>query len=238
MQITFGIITDGKNPDRITQIVKSIDAQNIPRHDSEIIVIGGDYSYWNHEEDLPFRRLIPFDETIKPGWITKKKNILTAAAQFDNIVYAHDYISFAPGWYEGFCKFGNDWDIAMNRLHNPDGTRFRDWVTWNDARHGRWWYQHEPWCPPEGKFFLGSPCIVPYEYKRTHNMYISGAYWVAKRRVMISEPLNEKLVWGEAEDVEWSLRVRHKFKYVMNTNSTCVLLKQKDPVFPFVELTS
>ena len=50
---------------------------------------------------------------------------------------------------------------------------------------------------------------MPYDYDGGH-MYISGAYWVAKKHVMEAEPLNEDLKHSEAEDVEWSLRVRDK----------------------------
>ena len=40
------------------------------------------------------------------------------------------------------------------------------------------------------------------------------------KKVMLEEnPLNEDLMYGDAEDLEWSLRVRDKAKYVMNPNS-------------------
>jgi len=58
-------------------------------------------------------------------------------------------------------------------------------------------------------------------------MYISGGYWLAKKYVMEEEPLNEKLGWGESEDVEWSKRVLNKFSYKMNTYSTVQTLKDK-----------
>jgi hypothetical protein len=58
-------------------------------------------------------------------------------------------------------------------------------------------------------------------------MYISGNYWVSKKRVMEEEPLDEDLDWGEAEDVEWSNRIRDKYQYVMNTHSKVKCLKDK-----------
>ena len=63
-------------------------------------------------------------------------------------------------------------------------------------------------------------------------MYISGGYWIAKKSVMEEEPLNEDVVWGQAEDVEWSDRVREKYKYVMNTCSAVELTHFKDPILP------
>ena len=67
---------------------------------------------------------------------------------------------------------------------------------------------------------------MPYDYDGGH-MYISGAYWLAKKHVMEAEPLNEDLKHSEAEDVEWSLRVRDKYKYVMNERSKVHLLRYK-----------
>ena len=42
------------------------------------------------------------------------------------------------------------------------------------------------------------------------------------------EPLDEnRWGWGQQEDVEWSQRVRDKYKYVMNQYSTVKSLKEK-----------
>ena len=56
-------------------------------------------------------------------------------------------------------------------------------------------------------------------------MQISGFWWTAKKSVMEQDPLDENLAWGDAEDVEWSMRVRDKYKYVMNTNSIVEVLR-------------
>ena len=70
--------------------------------------------------------------------------------------------------------------------------------------------------------------LVPYNYKKTNHMYISGTYWVAKKKVMIEEPLDKnRWGWGQQEDVEWSQRVRDKYRYVMNPYSTVQSLKEK-----------
>ena len=58
-------------------------------------------------------------------------------------------------------------------------------------------------------------------------MYISGSYFCAKKSIMEQYPLNEKLEWGEAEDVEWSLRTRNKINYSCNYYSEVILIKEK-----------
>jgi hypothetical protein len=48
---------------------------------------------------------------------------------------------------------------------------------------------------------------------------------------MIEFPLNENLSWGEAEDVEWSKKIRLKYNFSMNTKSVVKFKKQKQIVF-------
>ena len=62
-------------------------------------------------------------------------------------------------------------------------------------------------------------------------MYISGAYWVAKKKFMLENMLNEKLKWGQSEDVEWSIRVRKITDFTINERSVVKLMKYKDRIF-------
>jgi hypothetical protein len=55
-----------------------------------------------------------------------------------------------------------------------------------------------------------------------------GFYWIAKKSVMQEFPLNENLTWGQAEDIEWSRRVREKYDFSINPNSSVKFLKQKE----------
>ena len=58
-------------------------------------------------------------------------------------------------------------------------------------------------------------------------MYISGAYFCAKKQFMLKYPLDETLIWGQGEDVEWSFRSREIWNYKCNPNSIVKLLKYK-----------
>lgn len=229
--ITFGIITNKQHHatnqhQRLQAMICSIEDNQIPN--CEIIIIG-DYKVHNNEYNSNIK-CIPFDDSIKPGWITKKKNMITQHAKYDIIVYMHDYIILAPNWYQEFVKFGTDWDLCMHQIVNKDGTRFRDWCVFKYDGHiganGAW--RHST---PKHPDHIISPYIPSYDYNRTENLYISGSYWVAKKYVMEQEPLDEDFVWGQPEDIEWSLRVIPKYKYVMNPNCKVHLLHQKDPVW-------
>ncbi len=256
MDITFGIITYKGSDDYIDVVIDSIEREQIPNY--EVIVVG-DYKRTRRNTTI-----IPFDETIKSGWITRKKNIITENAKNDIVVYSHDYIRLNEGFYNSWKAFGNDWDIAMNVIKNDvncdcdisrspfcrgaeNGGRFRDWVVWDDPVYGEGRIINEPWCPSGGLFFEGNVFFPPYSYNKTECMYISGAYWLAKKHVMEREPLDESLAQAQGEDVEWSKRtlgwristvnspaqgVRWKYKYVMNTGASVQLLKHQFQCFP------
>jgi hypothetical protein len=218
MQFTFGIITDGKFPKRILDFIESVKSNNIPKDKYEIIVVGGKIIA---EDNL---KHIPFDESTKASWITKKKNLITDNAKFENIVYLHDYIILSRDWYDGFLKFGDDWDVCMNIISNQNGGRFRDWnlcinFIVKDAKL---------------KCMFNRDLLLPYDVENvTKFQYISGSYWVAKKSTMQKFKLDENLSWGQGEDVEWSKRlIDSNVKYVMNPFSEVRINKEyKDPIF-------
>jgi len=213
MDFTFGLSAKEDNEEIINTIIDSIEDQRIPNY--EVVIVG------NCNICRDNTKVIPFNEDIKKGWITRKKNILTESAMYENIVYLHDYIKIDAGWYEGFLKFGVDFDVCMTRMLNKDGSRYRDWTLWaEDAlRLGV-----DPY------YFM-----LPYTVTDlTQYMYVSGAYWVGKKDFMLRHPLDERLCWGHGEDVEWAKRVRTFWNYSMNTNSSVSLLKQKDVTFELI----
>jgi hypothetical protein len=213
MKFTFGIITDGNSEDNLNKVIDSIESQNIKEY--QIIIVGNSYI----SRDNTF--IIPFNETIRPSWITRKKNLITINSRYENIVYTHDYVVFESDWYKGFLQFGEDFNVCMNKFVNPDNSRFRDWVIW-----------------PHNDNFMDDivlpnrECLIPYDITHLSKyMYISGTYWVAKKSTMMEFPLNENLSWGQGEDVFWSKQVRQKYEFSINQFSTVKSLKFKDPAF-------
>lgn len=205
MNFSFGIITNGENDSYVNEIVYSIRNEKIPNY--EIIIVGK--TEVNGNDILN----VPFNEKIKDKWITKKKNIITYEANYDNIVYMHDYIKLVDGWYEGQLKSGNDFKIRMDKITNFDGTRFRDWVLT---------YANLNFLDN----IVGMNCLLPYDIIHLSKyMYISGSYWVAKKYVMEEFPLEELLSWGQGEDTYWSKQVRQKYDFSMNINSEVKILK-------------
>ena len=224
LKITFGIITTENTQSYLNDVIGSIRSQNIPDDSYEIIIVGN--CAISNQQDV---RVIGFDESQKNIWITKKKNIITAEARYENIVYMHDYLSLGSNWYNNFLEFGAEWDICMNAIKNPDGSRILDWMGLPDDR-------------------VYGNVVLPYQYKGSEGMYIPGYFWIAKKSLMLEYPLNEDLSWGEGEDIEWSKRVIGGFpprwlkniddlssgnikiansKYVMNEECSISSLKHK-----------
>ena len=209
IDFTFGIITSPTSCGFLQKIVDSISDENIPNY--EIIIIGGDSAH--ESENLT---VVPFDDSTKPMWITKKKNIITDMARYENIVYLHDYIQLSSGWYRGFLQYGNNFQVCMTQIKNLSGGRYRDWTLWAE----------------DAKFLNNIEFLIPYSMTHLSKlMYISGAYWVAKKSIMEIYRLDEELSWGGGEDVKWSKQIREKYQFSMNEHSSVELLKEKDPIF-------
>jgi len=224
MDFTFGIITSGNNDDFILRIIDDIKKQNIPNY--EIIIVGGLNNFNNEVKH------ILFDESIKLNWITKKKNIITNVAKYDNVVYMHDYITLNDDWYTGFLEFGDNFKVCMTKMINFDGTRFRDWTLWfgdKGMEEVNNLFEHVN----VSKVLENIGCkwgefLLPYSVTNLSKfMYFSGAYWVAKKEIMIEIPLNEELTWCNSEDVVWSLNIRKKYEFSINDKSSITLLKYK-----------
>ena len=62
-------------------------------------------------------------------------------------------------------------------------------------------------------------------------MYASGSFFIVKRDFLRKNPLDESKSWGEGEDVEWSIRLRDKWKYEFFESLEVRSQKQKNLVF-------
>lgn len=221
MDITFGIITSQSTMQQAAYTIKHIYDQKFSDYNAsyEIIVVGGGLDglkRWAKEEDAKYIRFIDFDETQKrKPWITRKKNIITTEAQFDTIVYMHDYMHLDKEWYNGWLDYKEDFDIAVNKILNPDGSRHSDWLVepyllWDTIPESK------------GNWNLS----LPYNIRGlTKIQYISGGFWLAKKDFMLKYPLDETLLWGEAEDIYFSRRIRECTEFKINVEATTFLGK-------------
>jgi hypothetical protein len=212
MDFTFGIVTDGNSDNYIKTIVESIRKQNIPVY--EIIIVGNSLISGNDIIN------ISFDESVKIGWHSKKKNIICEKARYENIVLLHDYVCFDKDWYTGFLKYGTDYDICVNRIETIQKTRFRDFLIFPNGI--------------EPHFNRGA--LLPYDYEPSKYisrlMYISGTYYVIKRHLALKYPLNEEFsIKVAGEDVDLCHRLSdNSIIFKCNKYSSVYFLKHKDGV--------
>jgi hypothetical protein len=222
--ISFIIPTSGADDAGLNKIIDSIEILAIPIY--EVIIIGGPSTGVNRKNTIH----IPFDETARhSAWTSKKKNDAAKVAKNDVLVIMHDYHTFDPNWYEEFEKFGTDWDICVTQtfgLPSQGGKRANGWRAGPIPGY------------PEIPFAMTIPwdidCFIPY-------MAIQGSFWVCKKSVMLEEPLNENMIKGDIEDIEWSSRVvpgwlgekpnQNKYKIVANPNCITRFTKEK-PLYP------
>jgi len=225
MDITFGIITSG-NDEFINKTIDSIEAEQIPNY--EVIIVGAFSGIRKNTI------VIPFDLNISA--VSIKKMMIAEKAKYPILVLLHDYIRLKPGFYDGFVRFGSDWDVASCQILQRDGKRGLDWLGLpNDSIYGN--------------------VLLPYDYSNPKGQYVPGNFFIVKKDFLIKYPFNVNLIWGESEDIEWSKRIfggiyncgwfRDIFKgalpdepsyeavYKMNIYSAVEYLKEKkhDPLF-------
>ena len=193
--ISFGITTGFTNVDHLLDCITSIRNQRIPTY--EILLIGPDPNQetktilLNGFNDLTF---IPFDETIRSLWITKKKNTLAQNAQYERLVLLHDYLTLGDGWYRNFCSFEllYSWTVLAFPQIRADGGRFwYDWSGFNGPRIN------------DDRVFFDY-----FDWSNNDKVYISGNIFAVHRDLLLAYPLDESLGHMDEEDLEWSNRLR------------------------------
>lgn len=198
---TFGICTDGKTNLHFHQhIISSIRALGIPRFEIIFATENPNFSL----SGLDVRVL-----TIKTNLgnhITLKKNKIAQAALYPNLCMMHDYIVLDSNWFKEFNAFGYDWTVCSSPFLLPNGSRWWDWCTWRGPGGHSW---------------------APYDKPADQDNYVPGMYFCVKKAFLLQYPLDERLVWMQGEDIEWSSRICDRWKYVFNPKSIARSLKMK-----------
>jgi GT2 family glycosyltransferase len=187
----------------------------------EVIVIG------NSHLKIDGVIFVPFDETQKQSWITKKKNLAANLSSKDILVIMHDYFALSAAWTdEGMQSLlSTEWDVCVTSILNPDGTRYRDWLLWP--------FSHKFIRIP---FVYTLANLLPYNVKDlTDFMYVNGSLMIVRRDYLLDNPLDETRAWGEGEDVEWSIRLRDSWRLKYFDHLPISALKEKDVAFKVID---
>jgi len=215
VSICFAFITNGNSDNFLEQGIESVLKQSLP--DCEIMVVG------NTSLKHPKVTFIPFDESLRKSWITRKKNLVAETSQKEVLVIMHDYFALTEEWTQQKVQnlLDASWDVAVTSILNPDGSRYRDWLLWPFSHR----FLRTPFV-----YTLGN--LLPYRVNDlTDFMYINGSLMIVRRKYLLDNPLDESRGWGEGEDVEWSIRLRDRWNLKFFSSLAISCLKQKDTAF-------
>ena len=234
--ISYGIcLSQNYDTQTVQKLIDSINMQDHFNTPYEILIIG------EHKNDLISHGkliFIPFDESQKKGWITRKKNILADKAAFDVLCLMHDYYMLSTGWFDGIQRYDQEnpnWSVLCNRITRYEGDRHSDWLV-NQKYMDVLIYNY----PELSKSLMSvAPteengprwvCGLPYDEKGlTHIQYISGGYILVKTDVLRQFRFDESYAWGEAaEDIIWSeYIIKNGIRFFFNPYSLVTLQKPK-----------
>lgn len=116
--VSFCIIATGKHEESLSAVIKSIQAQDVPR--SEILVCG-------ISAQRPGSQLFSKPEWIQQGELNKIRNFLCNKAKYKIIVFLSDEIVLAEDWYKNIREEDN-FDIATCKIVDLNNKRCFDWA--------------------------------------------------------------------------------------------------------------
>lgn len=183
---TFGIPTSGKNNDWVDELVESIVDQKIPNY--EIIICG---PYKNEDLINKYNLKVLEDVILKNDLripICHKKNKIIKKAIYENICILHDRFLLHKNWYIKMQEFGNYFDFLCLPTYDSSMNRFHvDWMEFN--------------FPISQKFKINKSL----EYSKwSPNAIVQGGVIIGKTRLMRKHLLDERIHWGELEDMHFS----------------------------------
>ncbi|MCP4004271.1 MAG: glycosyltransferase [bacterium] len=191
--ISFCIISAGQRPEMLDAVVESIRAQNIPN--AEILVSGAG--------TVPEgARKIEAGEAAAAGRLGEMRNRAVSEAKHPVLVIMDDDILLEPGWYEGLCSHGPDFDILTSQLRVPDGSRYWDHATFGGPR--------------------GHCMLAPWESDE-HSYMTGGGAWVMQRRVADAVHWDEQRAFYEEEDIDFSRRCREAGFRITHNSESCAI---------------
>ncbi len=102
--ISFVIITDKQEPEKLAKAVDCIRAQSIPG--AELFIV---------------------EDKNRTGRLGALRNTGCKMTNNPVLVVMDDDIYLHGDFYSGLQKYGNDFDILSCKILNPDGSRYWDW---------------------------------------------------------------------------------------------------------------
>jgi hypothetical protein len=183
----FALITDGRRPEAVARFVASVAAiRSIDMIDWKVAICGpAEFGKAFENADPHIRYINAPVEHASRGWITRKKNLIVATSNADNLLIAHDRYETPPAFLEQLFEFGADFSVIVPGQYDDSDEAFPDWV----ALGSQW---------------TKSACAMLEHGDYSPHGYVNGGVIIAKRQILLDTPWSDLLFWGQYEDVELS----------------------------------
>lgn len=178
---TFAILTSGKKKGNVELFIRSIRKKE---KDKSQIIISGSHESDFDKYDVEYMDLSPFrDEEYAE--ISRKKNALAQMAAEENILIAHDRFVLNPDFFEGFEKYGYDFDYLTIRQFYESGK------------------EYPAYCCAEREGLIWSKPYHIHNLNQLYStMYLNGGLLIFKTKILRKIGFNSLLMWNQMEDVE------------------------------------
>jgi len=202
MDISFIIITNGKNNQKLINQIKSIQKQKIKNYE---IIISGSTDLKFEQENIIY---IKNEEKANSGSLGGLRNEACNIAKYENLVISDDDMLFSLDWYLNVQK-NKEFDILTPKIKLPDGTRF-----WDNACY---------MSPEKGHIILNHNETDDYLYMSGGQSWIMKKYvfdkvkWDEDILIYNMKNLDQYTKGMHNEDTDYSLKCRKngfKIKYV------------------------
>jgi len=184
---TFGTITNGKNIDKVDDLLESIIKQNIPYCE---ILVCGPYPITGKYYNNKFVKILP-DVLLENDCrfpISRKKNSIILEAKYQNIFILHDRFILPDNWFIKMNDYGNYFDYINIPTIDYKGNRFMvDWMIFSYPITRRNFYNR------------------PLNYNNwSPQIIVQGGAILVKKYLLINNLIDQRLHWGELEDIHHS----------------------------------
>ncbi|MCX5874079.1 MAG: hypothetical protein NTY51_12725 [Deltaproteobacteria bacterium] len=190
---SFGIITNGKRPEKLAKLIDSIRFQKLYPDYYEIMVAGCVDSL-NGSDGV---RSFSMTDAANQGRLGAMRNVLAQAAKFNKFVCLDDDFLLHPKWADAVNEVKGDFDLATGIILNPDLSRYCDWVN-----------------IIENYTFLRT-----YDQTFDKCQYVTGGYGIYKDYLFNEHSWNDDLGFYQGEDVSFSRRLfdaGYQLKFIPN----------------------
>ncbi len=183
---TFAVLTTGNREPEVVKFLQSI--RERPEGAAQEIIVCGPRSSSYDAFGVTY-----LDRTYRAdvAEIAKKKNDIAALARHPNLLIAHDRYALNPDFFEGFARFGYDFDFVTIRQWFDTGEEFPSYCA----------LQRGDLTMTTVRMLRRYDALYP-------GHFINGGLFAVKTHVCRALPLNPMLYWEQAEDVEFSQALR------------------------------